>query len=152
MIEEDRVSSEEVTINAPADFVWQVLVDFENYYHWNSFCPAIEAELRMGAPVAMQVDMGNGAQQQVEYITRLEPPQAITWSMENKPGDPIHADRSQFITPIDEKSCKYLTVDVFSGAAMAPMMEAFGAIMEDGFNRCAQGLKERAETLYKLGN
>ena len=84
----------------------------------------------------------------MEYITRLEPPRVITWSMENKPEDPIHADRSQYLTPVDANSCTYLTVDEFSGEAIAPMMEAFGQAMEDGFNRCAQGLKARAESLY----
>lgn len=149
MIETDRVSSDEVLIEAPAEFVWQVLVDFDNYQYWNSFCPGIEGELKIGAPVSMQVDMGNGPQLQVEYITRLEPPHVITWSMENRPGDPIHADRSQYLTAIDETRCTYLTVDVFSGEAVPPMMEAFGQIMEDGFNRCAYGLKERAEALFK---
>jgi uncharacterized protein YndB with AHSA1/START domain len=149
LITENSVSCEEVTIQAPAELVWEVLVDFGNYHLWNEFCPAIEAELKLGAPVSMQVDMGNGLQPQVEYITRLEPPGLITWSMENRPGDPIHADRSQFVTPIDETSCTYLTVDEFSGQGVAPMMAAMGEIVEAGFNRCARGLKARAEALYK---
>ncbi len=149
MITASSVSSEEVTIQAPAELVWEVLVDFENYHLWNDFCPGIEAELKLGAPVSMQVDMGNGLQPQLEYITRLEPPAVITWSMENRPGDPIHADRSQFIRPIDETSCSYLTVDEFSGEGVASMLRAMGEIVEAGFNRCAQGLKARAEALYR---
>ena len=43
----------------------------------------------------MQVDLGMGLQEQVEYITCIEAPRKITWSMANNPGDPIHADRSQ---------------------------------------------------------
>jgi len=150
MIELDRVSSDQVSIVAPVEFVWQVLVDFDHYAQWNSFCPGIEGELKLGAAVHMQVDMGDGPQLQVEYITQLEPPRVITWSMQNKPGDPIQADRSQYLAPVDAKNCKYLTVDVFSGAATASTLASFGQIMEDGFNRCAYGLKERAEALYRL--
>lgn len=149
MITENSVSSDELTINAPAELVWEVLVDFDNYHLWNDFCPSIEAQLKLGSPVAMQVDLGNGPQPQTEFITRLEPPRVITWSMENKPDDPVHADRSQFVTPLDDGSCTYLTVDEFSGEAMGPMLEAFGKVMEDGFNRCAIGLKARAEALYQ---
>jgi uncharacterized protein YndB with AHSA1/START domain len=151
LITENNVSSDEITINAPAEVVWEVLVDFDNYHVWNDFCPGIDAQLEMGSPVVMQVDLGNGPQPQTEYITRLEPPHVITWSMENKPGDPVHADRSQYVTPIDDTSCTYLTVDEFSGEAVASMMEAFGKAMEDGFNRCARGLKTRAEALYQAG-
>ena len=137
-INETSVSCDEVLIQAPAEFVWDILMDFDNYHLWNDFCPRIEAKLELGAAVAMQVDLGSGLQPQTEYITRLEAPRVITWSMANKPGDPIHADRAQYVTAIDDHSCTYLTVDEFSGEAMGPMIEAFGQLMEDGvlFFRC----------------
>ena len=116
---------------------------------WNSFCPKMKGEPVVGSALEMQVDLGNGLQEQVEYVTRLEPFHTIVWSMENKPGDPIHADRIQRITPIDEVSCRYLSVDEFSGEFAGPMIEQLGAQVEQGFNACAAGLKERAESLHK---
>ncbi|MEZ5503541.1 MAG: SRPBCC domain-containing protein [Halioglobus sp.] len=144
MITENSVSSEEIIINAPAAVVWDVIVDFANYGLWNSFCPGMKGELVMGAPLEMQVDMGNGLQQQVEYITRIDPPHTIVWSMENKPGDPIHADRTQRIEPIDATSCRYFSIDEFSGEFAGPMIEQLGRQVEKGFNDCAAGLKARA--------
>lgn len=148
MITDNSVSSAEVTINAPAELVWSVLLDFASYSKWNTFCPQITGEARLGAALTMQVDLGNGLQQQVESITRLEPFHTIVWSMENKPGDPIHADRIQRIVPIDDTSCRYWSIDEFSGEAMKPMIEMMGPAVEEGFNRCAQGLKARAEDLF----
>ncbi len=142
------VSSETVTIQAPAELVWAVLVDCPAYGQWNAFCPSIDAELELGSPVKMQVDLGMGLQEQVEYITCIEAPRKITWSMENKPGDPIHADRSQVIMPLDDHSCTYVSYDEFSGEAVDAMVEAMGAAVEKGFNICAQGLKARAEALF----
>ncbi len=142
------VSSETVTIQAPAELVWAVLVDFPAYGQWNAFCPSIEADLELESPVKMQVDLGMGLQEQVEYITCIDAPHKITWSMENKPGDPIHADRSQVITPLDDRSCTYVSYDEFSGEAVDAMVEAMGAAVEKGFNLCAQGLKARAEALF----
>ena len=92
MISENAVASDRVTIAAPAELVWQVIVDFGSYGEWNTFCPSIEGKLALGEPLTMQVDLGNGLQEQVESITVLEPPRQIVWSMENKPDDPIHAD------------------------------------------------------------
>ncbi len=149
MIDDSSVASETVTIEAPAELVWEVITDFPNYHLWNEFCPRIEGQLALGEAVTMQVDLGAGLQEQVEYITRIDPPQAIVWSMENRPGDPIHAARLQQVTPIDAQRCTYVTVDTFAGEEVGPMLEAMGKPVEDGFNRCARGLKARAEALYR---
>ena len=102
MTDKTVVSSETLEIAAPAELVWEVLTDFGRYGEWNQFCPSIEATLEIGSPVKMQVDLGMGLQEQVEYITCIEAPRKITWSMENKPGDPVHADRSQVVEALDE--------------------------------------------------
>jgi uncharacterized protein YndB with AHSA1/START domain len=149
MITENSVSSEEVIINAPAEIVWGVILDFENYGLWNPFCPSMKGEAVIGSPLEMQVDLGNGLQPQVEYVTKIEPFHTIVWSMENKPGDPIHADRVQRIVVIDETSCRYWSSDEFSGEFVGPMIEQLGEQVEKGFNDCAAGLKARAEEIYR---
>jgi uncharacterized protein YndB with AHSA1/START domain len=151
MITANSVSSEEIIINAPAKVVWDVIVDFANYNLWNTFCPSIKGKPVVGSPVEMQVDMGNGLQLQVEYVTKVEPIHTIVWSMENKPGDPIHADRAQYVRPIDDMSCRYVSVDEFSGEFAGPMIEQMGALVEKGFNACATDLKKRAEELFRAG-
>jgi len=148
VITDSVVSSDEVLISAPVELVWQVLVDFENYHLWNKFCPEIKTKLEIGAPVEMMCDLGHGLQKQVEFMSLIEPNQAIAWAMENKPGDPIHAVRTQRLTVVDENSCKYISIDEFSGDSVKDMLAGFGKNVEDGFNLCAYGLKERAESLY----
>lgn len=148
MITDDTVTSKEVVINAPAEVVWDILVDFENYSQWNRFCPKADAVLELGSPVNMLVDLGFGLQEQIEYISLIEPGRAIAWGMENKPGDPIHAVRTQWLKPLDENRCTYLTMDDFKGSepeALKGMMELMAKRVEDGFNLCAEGLKEYAE-------
>ncbi len=150
MISDNAVHSDRVTINAPTSLVWKVLLDFDNYAVWNTFCPEIKNEsLAPGSAVDMMIDLGNGLVRQVEYISRVEPERCIGWRMANQPEDPVHAVRSQYLEPQDEQSCIYWTVDQFSGPGMAAMMEHMAEAVEIGFNRCAYGLKERAESLYK---
>ena len=151
MITEDAVYSDRVAIAAPAKLVWEVLLDFERYPEWNRFCPSLENHsLEIGSAVDMLVDLGNGLSRQVEYISRIEAGRCIAWRMPNRPDDPVHAVRSQYIELQDEQSCIYWTVDEFSGPAMAAMMEQLAAAVEAGFNRCAYDLKERAEHLYQI--
>ena len=149
MISEDTVSSDEFHIDAPVELVWQILVDFENYAKWNAFSPQTVATLEIGEPISMMVDLGNGLQKQVEYITRICPNKAIAWGMKNEPGDPIHAVRTQTLTRLSDSSCTYVSVDEFSGDAVADVLALMGKPVEDGFNLCAQGLKQYAEQLYR---
>ncbi|GAB3270359.1 SRPBCC domain-containing protein [Parahaliea aestuarii] len=151
MIEGMTVSSDVVEIDAPAALVWQVLVDFERYGEWNTFCPVAEAELVLDTPIRMQVDLGFGLQEQVEYICRIEPERVVAWRMENRPEDPIHAVRTQVITPLGEHRCSYVSFDEFGGPEAAGMMEAMAKPVEQGFNRCAYDLKARCEALYASG-
>lgn len=153
MITENAVHSDEVTINAPVELVWQILLDFEKYGEWNTFCPtAINDSLEVGSPVDMMVNLGQGLSRQVEFISRVEPLECISWAMANKPEDPVHAERSQRLKKLDATSCTYVSIDEFSGPGKAGMMEHFASTVEAGFNRCAYGLKEYAEARYSNAN
>ncbi|MCR9106209.1 MAG: SRPBCC domain-containing protein [Gammaproteobacteria bacterium] len=150
MITENTVSSDEVTIEAPVELVWKILTDFDNYGKWNGFCPSAKVEtLTLGTAVDMMVDLGHGPSRQVEYLCRIEPNQCIAWQMENKPGDPVHAVRSQYLKRLDDARCSYISIDEFSGPGTASMMEAFAANVEAGFNRCAYDLKAYAEQQFR---
>ena len=54
MISESAVASDVVTIQAPAEWVWSILVDFERYSEWNRFCPQIKSTLELGAAVGIE--------------------------------------------------------------------------------------------------
>jgi uncharacterized protein YndB with AHSA1/START domain len=149
MITKDSVVSDEVEIAAPVERVWEILIDFENYDSWNSFCPSIRNRaLEVDEAVEMMTDLGNGLQKQIEFIRSIVPNQEISWGMANAPRDAIHALRTQRLTRVDEHSCRYVSDDVFSGVAVEPMLAAFGKPIEDGFNRCARELKRHAEKQY----
>ncbi|MGI9275114.1 MAG: SRPBCC domain-containing protein [Endozoicomonas sp.] len=150
MITENTVSSDEFIINAPVEVVWDILTNFDDYHKWNKFCPKADAKLVLGSPIVMKVELGFGLQDQTEYITLIEPCKAIAWGMANQSGDPIHAVRTQTLTKLSDTSCAYISVDDFTGSkdeALKEMMDYFAERVENGFNVCAQGLKEHAEKM-----
>jgi uncharacterized protein YndB with AHSA1/START domain len=152
MITENSVSSDEVIIEAPAELVWDILLDFSNYENWNTFCPSAKNDsLEMGSPVDMMVELGGHLSQQVEYICRVEPGYCIAWAMENKPEDPVHAVRTQYVKRLDDRRCTYLSIDEFGGPEMTAMIEQFGPLVETGFNQCARDLKAHAEKTHGAG-
>lgn len=147
----DSVSSDLIEINAPQSFVWDILLDFENYAYWNQFCPVAKiGKLALGEALAMRVDIGFGLSDQTEFISRIEPSSVIAWRMQNLPEDPIHAERVQTITALSETRCTYLSVDHFSGPGITDMIAQFGEGVRNGFNLCAQNLKTHAEQQYAV--
>lgn len=145
MLTEDAVYSDMVVIDAPVERVWQILLDFDNYAQWNSFCPQIKSSLKIGADVEMMVDLGNGLQEQVEQLERLEVNREIAWGMIMGDENTLRALRTQTLIAMPNQRCCYVTVDWFSGELTQAVMEGMGAAVEAGFNACAYGLKTYAE-------
>ncbi|MCX2982549.1 SRPBCC domain-containing protein [Halieaceae bacterium IMCC14734] len=147
MISDTAVSSSPIIIQAPVERVWEVLVDFPNYINWNRFNPDIQTQLSLETPVVMQVVMAGQQFEMTEYMSRIEPCRALAWRMENNPGDPIHAERTQYLEALDANSCKYWSVDEFSGVGMAAMLAESGPAVEAGFELAADCLKQHCEAL-----
>ena len=55
------VESVTVEITAPAEQVWDVLVDFERYREWNPFCVEAEGILALGEPLPLPSPSKNPA-------------------------------------------------------------------------------------------
>jgi hypothetical protein len=149
VITETAVSSKEWVINAPVESVWAVLVDFENYHQWNRFNPDIKAELVLGTPVVMQVLLGDNMAEITEYMSRIDPCEAIAWRMQNLPDDPIHAERTQYLKRLSDTSCSYLSVDEFSGPGMSDMLAMMGEPVETGFDLAGAGLNQYCEAHFQ---
>ena len=136
-------------IHAPAEIAWQVLLDFSRYDEWNSFCPKIESDFELGSPVRMQVHLFPPRHMtQVEYLNVRERFHCA-WGYSLGYSRLLQANRHQWIEPIDEQRCRYLTVDYFSGILTPVMMLTMGGAIQRGFEKVAQGLKAQAESLYK---
>ena len=68
------VRSITVQIAAPAQVVWDVLVDFDRYREWNPFCVEASGVLEVGEPLSMKLKSYTEEGQyfdNVEFITRL---------------------------------------------------------------------------------
>ena len=77
------VCSERVAINAPAEKVWEVLVDFERYHQWNPFCVEASGKLAVGEPLTMKLKnylVPGEYFDNVETICEIDAPHCIAWS------------------------------------------------------------------------
>jgi len=135
-----------VEIDAPRDVVWEALVDFGAYPHWNPFTRTVETRLEVGAPVRLGVDMpGRSRSERVEWVNLVEPGHTICWGMQIGHPALLVANRWQELHDLGGGRTQYHTVDRFSGLLVPLVMALYGEPTRRGFESVALGLKQWVE-------
>jgi len=149
--------SARIDVDAPLDVVWQVMLDTAAYGEWNPFVYRVEcpSPARVGDPITLHVRWANGrTTSSPERITAIEPPHddgagraaMLAYAYEGLPDKLglVHSVRYQRLTQAPGGPTVYDTVQDLTG----PMVRFAGpARIVDGFERHAEGLKQRAEHL-----
>lgn len=149
--------SASITIDAPIDQVWAVMLDTERYGEWNPFVERAETAqpAAVGNPIVLHVVWANGRRtRSPERITALDGPSTdpatgtttavMSYVYEGLPSrlGLVRGVRHQRLTQEPGGPTAYDTVEEFSG----PLVKLAGpGRVADGFRRHAEGLKRRAE-------
>jgi hypothetical protein len=150
-------------IEAPMQLVWDVMLDVERYAEWNPFI------VRVGLPAKRPPELGDrlvlhvrwrtgGRARSSERIVTLDGPEASGGRralLEYEYGGPlsgarlVRGRRRQELNRLQDGITTYSTFERLHGALAwaAPI-----ARVQDGFERHAQALKERAEALLRQGS
>jgi hypothetical protein len=151
--------SAEVSIDAPLLLVWRVMLDTSAYGEWNPFVYQVDCDQApaVGVPVVLHVRWANGrSTKSPERITHLEPPLTeegvgtarLSYAYEGLPHrlGLVHSIRHQWLFQEGDGPTVYRTEQELTG----PMVRFAGpARITDGFERHADGLKLRAESLAR---
>ena len=151
--------SASVVIDAPLDLVWQVMLDTASYGDWNPFVYQVEcaSPAQVGDPIVLHVRWANGrTTTSPEQVTAVAPPHAsaggrtalLAYEFVGWPDrlGLVHSIRHQRITEQPNGTTRYETHQDLTG----PLVRLAGpARITDGFERHAQGLKARAESLHR---
>lgn len=143
------VTSETVQIEAPAAFVWEVLVDYERYPQWNPYTVAATTTLQVGAPIDLTLppydDSGEPFTTR-EFIRIVESPHHLRYdSGDELPG--VVGVRDQRITEVGPGRCIYDTSVALSGENADLALHLTGDWIQAGIDAVATALKDRAESL-----
>lgn len=144
------VTSVTVQINAPAAFVWGVLVDYPSYPEWNPYTIAAETTLELGDRIDLTLPQVDGSDETFinrEFIRIVDPPHHLRYDTgEEMQG--IKGQRDQYIAETGPETCEYYTTDTLSGELLDLVVETTGDWIQAGFDSVATSLKARAEALY----
>ena len=142
------IRSDTFEIDAPIKLVWDVLADVARYGEWNPFTQCEGADLKVGSPIYLDVTLGLYRRKQTEWISAVEPPNLLSWSM--RIGAPFLLDslREQRLTALIGTRCAYCTTDALTGLLTPLVVVSFASIVRRGFNDVGAALKRRAEARY----
>ena len=133
-------------IEAPKDVVWSVIADFAAYAEWNPFVVACSSELRVGAPMAMTVRLGDRQREQVEFVSRVVEGELFEYRM--KPVGPLlHSYRQHEVASQADGRTLYRSTFELNGW-LAPLVGAMlSGPLHDGFKGMTDSLVSRSEQL-----
>jgi uncharacterized protein YndB with AHSA1/START domain len=133
-------------IEAPKDVVWSVIADFAAYAEWNPFVVACSSELRVGAPMAMTVRLGDRQREQVEFVSRVVEGELFEYRM--KPVGPfLHSYRQHEVASQADGRTLYRSTFELNGW-LAPLVGAIlSGPLHDGFKGMTGSLVSRSEQL-----
>jgi uncharacterized protein YndB with AHSA1/START domain len=133
-------------VEAPKDVVWSVIADFAAYAEWNPFVVACSSELRVGAPMAMTVRLGDRQREQVEFVSRVVEGELFEYRM--KPVGPLlHSYRQHEVASQADGRTLYRSTFELNGW-LAPLVGAIlSGPLHDGFKGMTDSLVSRSEQL-----
>ncbi len=148
------VTSVEVQIEAPAQLVWDVLVDYAAYPEWNPYTVEVTTTLELGSPIELTLPSYDGSGALLvsrEFIREVDPPHHLRYDNAGEvPG--VVGVRDQWITALGPDRCTYVTTDTISGEHADLAISLTGEWMKAGFDSVAEALKVRAESLLGEGS
>jgi hypothetical protein len=147
-------------IEAPIDLVWSVMLDTERYGEWNPFIVAIDRpatrDVRVGDLLVLHVHWHTGGSvRSTERVRSMEGPEQhdgrralLEYEFRGTLGAVglVRGRRIQELSRIDDGVTAYNTRERLRGplAFAAPLGR-----VQDGFDRHAAALKDRAEALAR---
>jgi len=131
-----------VDIDAPAQAVWDVLVDVASWPAWNGTVQRVVGEVAVGARVTVFVSQSPGRAFPVR-ITELESPRRMVWAG-GMPFGLFKGIRVFEVSPLSADASAFSMRERYEGL-LTPLIGRSIPDLQPSFDEFAQCLKRRAE-------
>jgi hypothetical protein len=140
-----RTLHTEIGIMAPAERVWNVLIDTDRWAEWNPFA-RMTGRVAAGERIAVTLTPpGKSAMTLKPTIVQLEPGREFRWLGHLGMRGIFDGEHGFRITPEDTGRCRFEHFETFTGILSTPVMWMVGKATREGFEAMNRALKQRAE-------
>lgn len=146
MAKQPKEISTQITINAPAERVWQILTDFDQYPAWNPFIKSITGEPKVGDTIVARIEPP-GAQGMTFNPTVLAfiPNQEFRWKGKLFVKGLFDGEHIFQLIPNADDTTTLLHREVFTGILVPLFSNMLDKNTMEGFILMNLALKQRAE-------
>ncbi len=125
----------EITIQAPAQRVWELLTDFPSYPEWNPFVRRAIGKPEVGEKLEVLIQPPDGRGMTFRPIVlKAEPNQELRWLGRLIIPGLFDGEHFFMIEPLDENSVRFIQGENFSGL-LVPLFSGMLKSTERGFRR-----------------
>jgi hypothetical protein len=140
-----------VGIQAPAQTIWEIVVDLDRWGEWNPLYTHASGEIRIGAPLDMTVQL-EGMKPQPMKATLLEwvPNEQLHYQV-TAMGGLVRATRFIEIEELAPQSCIVSNGEIMGGLLGPSLGRSIQGKVFRGLRGMNEALKERAEQRWRNG-
>ncbi|MFZ3113948.1 SRPBCC family protein [Methanothrix sp.] len=139
-----RTIQTEVTINATASKVWQVLTDFEAYPQWNPFIRQIDGAIQPGQQLIIELNLSGRTMTINPTVLVMQPERELRWLGRFSIPGIFDGEHSLNIEPLGANRVRFIQSETFRGI-LVPFSGAILNDTEQSFQEMNQALREHAE-------
>ncbi|NWF83232.1 MAG: SRPBCC domain-containing protein [Bryobacteraceae bacterium] len=137
----------ELIIDAPAQRVWKVLIDFAAYPAWNPFVRKIEGAPKPGSRLKVVIRPPGGQGMTFKpVVLKADPNRELRWLGHFLLPGIFDGEHCFIIEPVSESRVRFIHSERFNGILVALMRSSLDGGTRAGFEAMNQALKARAET------
>ena len=139
--------SSTIEIDASADRVWQVLMDFASFAEWNPYLPSIEGKPEAQERLKVRIEPPDGMGMTMSpTVIKAEPGAEFRWLGHLLFPGLFDGEHYFEIEPVGEGSVRFKQGEKFTGV-LVPIFGLMGIYKrtEAGFEAMNQALKKRVE-------
>lgn len=140
-----REINKQISIDAPIDKVWAVLMDYDDYPQWNPFIRHLGSDNKVGKRFRLKLVTRKGKIMRFRpTLIAFEPMQTLRWKG-NLLHDVVFTGEHYFsLHANDDGTTTFAQGEIFRGLLL-PVMGRTIADLEKGFVAMNQALKQRCE-------
>lgn len=134
----------EIGIGAPAEIVWEIVSDLENWARWNPFMTA-SGKLAGGEKLQVFMARPGGKKLGIEpAVTMMDEGREFRWKTRTF-GGLFRAEHGFRVVPEDTGRCRFEQFEMFGGFLAPAILSRQGKAIETGFQAMNRTLKREAE-------
>ncbi|HYG27195.1 MAG TPA: SRPBCC domain-containing protein [Caulobacteraceae bacterium] len=138
-----------IGVQAPADLIWESLIDVPGWPRWNPLYPKADGVVRIGNVLDLTLQLpGRPAQQIKPVILDWVPNELIHWKLKLM-GGLVKTTRYIEIEALSETGCIFSNGEMFDGWLASSVVKQHGRAIRAGFASMGEALRARAEATWR---